>query len=140
MDTKTVVHGTLCVEVGELRFGDERRFRVISGKLAEYSPLKDLKKGESGDDYAMLLEYDMVKFAYAVGQTRSHDGFDLPAATDDPETIYAAFEALEIMPSAFVSRWFSAAAALRAPVDPDLAPSDQLNEGQKKTGRSAKGE
>jgi len=138
MDTKTVVHGKLCVEVGELRFGDERRFRVLSGKLAEFSPLKDLK-GDS-DDYALMLEYDLVKFAYAVAQTRSSSGFELPAATDDPAVIYAAFESVDNLPGAFVKGWFNTAAALRAPVDQDLAPADHLTADQKKAKASAKKE
>lgn len=132
METKIITHDTLCVEVGELRFGDERRFHVMGAKLAQFSPLKDLKKGETPDGYATMLESDMVEYVRAVAQVRNHSGFALPVVTDSPEEIHAAFEALDQMPARFVNGWFEAAKALRSAVDPDLAPADELSDSQKK--------
>lgn len=138
MDTKTVVHDGLCVEVGEMRFGDERRFHVIAGKLAELSPTKGGKGKAKPDDYALLLEYDLVKFAYAVAQSRSHAGFNLPAPTDTPKQIMTAFEEVDNLPRKFVAEWFDAAADLRAAVDRELAPPNMLSDTEKKASASVK--
>ncbi len=120
-----------------MRYGDERRFHVLAGKLGELSPVKDLKPKQKADQYAILLEYDLVKFAYAVAQTRSHAGFDMPVVTDTPRQIMDIFETLDNLPASFVNDWFDAAEALRAPVDKDLGPAETLSKGQKKVAASA---
>lgn len=131
METRTIVHdGGLCVEVSEPRYGDSRRYMAIGGKLAQFSLIEPDKPA---DAYALMLEKDLVEFAHAVSQVRSHSGFELPSPLDTPERIYETFQQLDELPAKFVQDWFEAAQLLRGPKgDPELAPPDMLTDEQKK--------
>lgn len=132
METRTVAHEGLCVELSEKLWGDERRRKTFGAKLAQaFNPDK------SEDAYYVWLESDLTELIAALSQVRSHSGFDLPSVMDTPEDMMQKVSALDELPDAFMKEWIETAALLRGPKgDPDLAPPDQISDAKKKTPRS----
>lgn len=128
METRTIVHNELCVEVSEKLWADERRRKTFGAKLFQvFNPDK------SDDTYYTWFEDDLAQLIAALAQTRSHSGFEMPSVLDTPEVLMQKVEALGALPEAFMQEWIETAALLRQPkADPDLVPPGHLTESQKK--------